>query len=240
MSKRRKTANNIGLDDIILGLTGIVATTLSLLDLVGWLNFSTDTLVQVAVAGLGLFMTAFVLQTNKQKKDQAELSRELARLLISKSETIIFEGNNALFRHMAKALYSAESYVDHVSLYTVPRWPEAISEFEKAYRQTILDDRVKVRYIANLSDDSRRNRVQKLISEPPEINQYFVRSVSSEDLTVPPLNFMIIDGKEIILAIPTDLGERDSLIAIQNIEIIKAFGQYFSLIWSKSEAHLEV
>lgn len=105
------------------------------------------------------------------------------------------------------------------------------------YRQAILDDRVKVRYIANLSDEKRSRRVQELLSDPPEKNQYFVRSVSSEDLVVPPLNFMIIDGKEIILAIPADFGERNSLIAIQNIEIVRAFGQYFSLVWSKSEAH---
>lgn len=240
MYKLKKTIKHLGLDDLILVLTGIVATAISLLDLVGWLDFSTDTLIQVAVAGLGLFMTAFVLQSSKQKKDRLELSREIARSLAGKSETVSFESNNDLFRHMAKALYSADSYVDHVSLGTVPRWPTAISEFEKAYRQIIRDDRIKVRYVADLTEESRRSRVKKLLSDPPEINQYFVRSVSPDQLAIPPINFMIIDGKEIILAIPAGFGDRDSLITIQNTAITQALGQYFNLIWSKSEAHPDV
>jgi hypothetical protein len=185
-------------------------------------------------------MAAFVLQANKQKKIQLELTKEIQKSLSGTSETIRFVSNDALFRHMAKALYSAESYVDHVSLGTVPRWPAAISEFEKAYRQVIRDDRVKIRYVADLSDEHRRNRVKELLSDPPEINQYFVRSVSAEQFAVPTVNFMIIDGKEIILAIPADFGERDSLIAIQNTEITKAFEQYFSLIWATAEAHPNV
>lgn len=218
----------------------MTATVISLLDLLGWLDFSPDTLIQVAVAGLGLFMTAFVLQTNRQQNDRLELSKEIARSLAGKSETVSFESNNALFTHMAKALYSANDYVDHVSISTVPRWPTAISEFEKAYRQVIRDDRVKVRYIANLTEESRRQRVQELLSDPPERNQYFVRSVSSKQLTISPINFMIIDGKEIILAIPAGFGDRDSLIAIQNSEITKAFEQYFSQIWSQAETQLKI
>lgn len=238
MYKLKQTGKGLSLEDLILGLTGIVATVISLLDLLGWLNFSTDTLIQVIVAGLGLFMTAFVLQSNKQKKERLELLKEISSSLKGKSETISFDSSNEQLEYMSKMLYSANNYVDHMSLGTTARWTNAASEFESAYRKVIRNDKIKVRYIANLTDEGRRTRAEELVSNPPEINQYFVRSVDPEQTTtVPPLSFMIIDDQEIILAIPAGFGNRDSLIAIQNRSITQAFRKYFDLVWAQAETY---
>ncbi|MEL6442568.1 MAG: hypothetical protein AAFQ80_25415 [Cyanobacteria bacterium J06621_8] len=67
----------------------------------------------------------------------------------------------------------------------------------------------------------------------PEVEQYFVRRINSRNISIPGINFMIIDQKELTVAIP-GIGKRDAVISIKNIEIIRAFDRYYELIWSVS------
>ena len=232
MKKLKQILQNLGPDDWVFGLTGILAAVISILDLVGWLQISTDTLIQLAVTGIGLLMAALVLHAGRQNTSLTRLAGEIDKSLKGRLEIIKFAKSELAFEHMARVMYSATSHVDHASLYTVPRWPHTMSDFEKAYEHIILSNQIKVRYLADLSDEVRQKRVRKYLSNP-EVNRYFVSSIASKDLYIPVINFMIIDGEEVIFAIP-GFGEQDALMSIKSKEIVEAFEQYFNLLWSKA------
>lgn len=231
MSKKiRKSLSKFEPDDYFMLATGFVAICISVSGYAGWWGLSNETLIQASVAGIGILMWGFFLQSRKRSVELEQISDELNKL--TDFEVIKFDKDGDAFEHMAKVMKSADKIIDHASLYRVPRKIQSASLFEEAYKQVILDNEIKVRYIADLSDSTRMERVEKF-TENSKVEKYIVRSINSQELSVPAINFMIIDEKEVIFAIP-GFGEDDTVISIKSSEVICAFQKYFNLIFSKS------
>lgn len=93
-------------------------------------------------------------------------------------------------------MQKAKNYIDQASLSPpIPRWYSSIPKFEQAIQEVALSNQVRIRYIANFSDEARLKRVRKLLANR-EVNRYFVAYFSPETLPVDALNFILFDGEE--------------------------------------------
>lgn len=79
MSKTKRIVQSFGIDDWLLSLTGLVAIAIGVLDFTGWLQLSTDQLLQMAIVGLGLLMSAVVIQAKQQETKLVDLESGLER-----------------------------------------------------------------------------------------------------------------------------------------------------------------
>ncbi len=219
-------------ESIVL-ITGIIAGIISILSLLGWLKLSSESLIQISVAAIGILMAAFVAQSEKQNAEIENIKNKLEQSIQGKFEIVKFDNDGDAFKHMAQAMNSARNYVRHASLYDVTRQNTSITYFEKAYERIILDNDITITYIGDFSDTYREKRVLKFKSRP-EVEKYYVRCIDSNNTLNPAINFMIIDEQEVILAIP-GVGKRNTVISIKNTEIVQAFERYYELIWSISK-----
>lgn len=221
------------ISESLVYLTGIAAISISIISFCGGLNLNSENLIQISVAAIGILMAYFVIQSEKQNIEINNLKNRIEQSIQGEFEIVKFNNDGDAFKHMAQAMNSAEKDVRHASLYDVTRKNTSISFFEKAYERIILDNDINVTYIGDLSDSYRKKRVVEFKSRP-EVQKYFVRYIDSKNLLSPDINFMTIDEKELILAIP-GVSNRNTVISVKNIEIVLAFDRYFELIWSISQ-----
>jgi len=232
----KKTTKDLGLDEWVLGITGLAAVAIGVLDFVGWLQLSTSQLLQMALVSIGMLMAAVVIQAARQKVGLADLESSLEKSVVGWSDVRCFTKTEFGVEYMAARTLAANDYILHASLSPpIPRWFLASQQFEQAIQEVATSNSVKVRYLVNFQDPARKNRVQRLLSNP-DVNRYFVAFIDSESLGVPMINFMIFDGEELVLAIP-GFGEADAIIAVKNEEIVSALGQYFDLLWAKATVY---
>jgi hypothetical protein len=233
MARDQRIPGNLGLDDWVLGFTGIAAVAIGILDFIGWLHLTTDQLLEMATVGLGLLMSAVVIQAKRQKTGLANLGNELEKSISGQLDVRRFTKVEYGVEYIATRFLTSRNYIDHASLSPpVPRWFRSSGYFEQAVEEVVLSNAVKVRYLANFSDEGRVRRVRKLLVNP-KVNRYLVSSIDWEGLSVPMMNFIVLDDEEVIIATP-GLGEADSIIAIRNQEIVSAFERYFNLLWAKA------
>lgn len=233
MQKKTKTSLlSSRISELLVYITGIAAIAVSIISFCGGLNLNSENLIQISIAAIGILMIYFVVQSEQQNTEISDVKNKLKQLIQGEFEIVKFNNDGDAFRHMAQAMNSAKNIVSHASLYDVTRQNTSISFFEKAYERIILDNDIIIRYIGDFSDPYRKERVSKFKSKP-EVEQYFVKCINSRNISSPAINFMIIDEKELILAIP-GIGQRNAVISVKNIEIVRAFDRYYELVWSVS------
>ena len=79
MSALLKNLRRLGSDQLLLGLTGAVAVAVGIFDFLGWLQFSVGQLLQMGLVGIGLLMSAMVIQGRQQRDDLVKLEYELEK-----------------------------------------------------------------------------------------------------------------------------------------------------------------
>ena len=125
--------------------------------------------------------------------------------------------------------------VDHVSLSKpFPRFgPHA--QYEQVIRDVVLSNTVKVRYIANFTDEARLRRVTELLTKP-EVQRYMVASIDLEHIKLPFFNFLIFDNEEVVLGIPS-IEDEDRIIAIRNSQFVSG-ARNISMCFGRTRHHL--
>lgn len=233
MSKLLKTILSFDTEDwLYLGMA-LTAVIISILDFLGWLDLDTNLLVQIALVGIGFLLSAVVVQAKRQKDFLLQLENDLEQFVGTKYEARVFPNAELGIKYAANKVQTAKIFVDHASISPpVPRWYSSLSQFEKAIDQVASANKVKMRYLANFSDEGRIKRVQRVLANR-EVNRYFVASLSPEVLTYNFMNFVIFDGEELLLII-SGFGEQATWILIKNAKIAMVFEQYYDLLWSKA------
>ena len=110
---------------------------------------------------------------------------------------------------------------------------QVIPLFEQAVRNVAEANKVRIRYIANIEDEFRKERIKKLLANE-NIHLYFAASSNLNSASVQMPNFLIFDGKEVVVCMP-GFGESDTFIAIKSEETAAAFDKYFNLLWEGAE-----
>jgi len=233
MASIREYLVGLELDDWVVALTGLAAIVTAVLDFTGLLPLTTDRLLQMAIAALGIMMASVVIQAKRQDKNFSQLARQLEKTIGGVIDFEKFASTEFGVGYMASRVRTATSYIDHVSLSpSIPRWHNALREFEKAVEDIASSNQVKIRYVANFSDAARLKRVQRILSNP-DVHRYYAASFNPENIVIPPIGFMVIDGLEVTLAIPC-FGEEAAILTIRNSWIASTFEAHFNLLWSQA------
>lgn len=233
MPKSKNIIQNLGLDEWIFGITGLAAIAIGVLDFLDWIVLTADQLLQMLLVALGLLMTATIVQAKQQDLGLGGIENSLSKFVGGQFDIKRFTRVEFGVEYMASRMRDANAYIEQASLSPpIPRWHSVMNDFDRVVSEVALCNKVKIRYIANFSDKKRMERVRMILANP-EINTYFVASFAPDDIPIHMMNFMIVDGEEIIFGVP-GFGERDAIIGIKNKEFVSAFESYFNLLWASA------
>ena len=216
-----------------MGLAAFIVIVVGLFDFAGWISLTIDHLAQIIIVGIGILMFVTVIQSAQHKIELEDSKHEFQKFVGDHIDFMEFNKVEHGIDYMANKMLTARSKVDHASISSpLPRHYTSMSDFEKHLEDVAIANHVKIRYVAK-TDKHRLKRIKNLLTNPL-VNTYYVKTISPDSLSIPIMNFMIIDNEEIILAIPS-FGEGFTFVAAKGTGIIKPFEGFFNLLWAEAE-----
>ena len=224
---------NLSFEDWILVITGCAAIFITVLDFLNWLQFSMDTMMQVAVVSLGVLLVANVVQASQEKRQFKDVENQLTKFISNSLDVKHFLKSSYGVEYISNRLDQCQDHFYHVSLSpSTPRWHNSSPLFEEAVERAAKSNQVKIRYIANFKDEARFKRVKSLYTNG-HVNNYLSSFFELQDDSPHMINFLIFDGEEVVLGVP-GFSEQSTIISLRNRELVTAFTQYFNLLWSNA------
>jgi hypothetical protein len=195
--------------------------------------------VTVAVLAIVTLLATTELVDKTRRLDRIENTMQkqysYIRHAIGGVEVLSFTNATTAFQFMSQRILEAQSSIDHAALApSVPRWHGEHQKYENAITKILKSNQVRYRYIADLPEKSRLDRIRKQLSDP-SVRQFFVRYFSVKPHSLQFHNFMIFDEKLAIINYPYTEGDPEKFLAIENPEIVAFYVNLFSSLWNSAE-----
>ena len=232
MSELKQLIRNFGFESWMLSLTALAAIFIGLLDFVGWLNLSTDQLLQIVVVGIGLLMGAVIAQTSRRASEINEL-----RKLVGVAEITILESRRSFPQHLVQSISKAQRFVLDTALNF--ELPPSADDPQKQYKQ-ILDKRVRQSDISfrRVEVIFNRERFEKMLRRllTYEGFEYFIRYYDAPPKAIPLLNMMSFDDEHFYLGgfYPAEPTTEELVVYIRHPEIAQFFRDYWNILWLRA------
>lgn len=138
------------------------------------------------------------------------------------------------FEYMAERILRAKSRIDHAALTPpIQRIKAPSKKWEESIEMILKANKITYRYVALLTDDARRNRVEQHLSDS-QIERYYVEYYSPSESRMPALSFILIDKSEVIMHYPFKPGEEETFLAIKHQDIARLFVRYYERLWNQA------
>jgi len=229
MSELKQLIRDFGFDNWVLSLTALAAILIGILDFVGWLNLSTDQLLQIAIVGIGLLMGSVIAQTSRPASEIREL-----REAIGITEVTILESKKSFPQHLVQSIFKTQRFILDTALnYETLPGPD---DSQMQYKQ-ILDKRVRrgdisFRRVEVIFNKERLEVVlRKLLTY--EGAEYFIRYYDAPPKAIPLLNMMSFDDHHFYLGgfYPSESPTEELAVYIRHPEIAQFFRDYWNVLW---------
>ena len=214
--------------------TGAGAIVLSQLDRLT----SPDVAIAILAIVTLLATTELVDKTRRLDRIEMTMQKQFAyiRHAVGGIEVLSFMDATTAFQFMSQRILEAQSSIDHAALApSVPRWHGEHKKYEDAITRVLKSNRVRYRYIADLPEESRLERIRRQLSDP-SIKRFFVKYYSAKTHDLQFHNFMVFDEKLAIVNYPYTEGDPERFLAIENPEIVAFYLSLFGSLWDKAEA----
>jgi hypothetical protein len=235
---------------VLLVLTLAVSSIVSLLDLFGFLDsvpWLKDNVPTITLLMIGLIAGYLVLERRTQIEGIQQGTQQgfsnLEQSLKTSTSTIIeslqgveirrFESGNEFMRYINKRLNQVKKQVDDLSCspaVSIARELRTTLEVDKEYEERVSQVAQQKPY-REVFVFNRPGRIEKLRRRLSE-NQPGYSCAYYGNLTVPVVQFMIIDKEEVLIL----SDEYESKLAIRHPALVGLFVEYYEEIWRKSTA----
>lgn len=233
---------------LLLGAIAVLSAVVAIFDFLGvldgipWLASRIPTLILLVV---GLSAGYLVLERRNQlermQRDYRQNTEKLTQAISQSTRTIIeslggfefkqFESGTELMKYINKRLLQARRQVDDLSwsyVVGLGRDLNIVQEINTEYTKRIARVSEKIPY-REIFIFNRKDRIEKLKKRLEE-NLPGYSCAYYENTAVPLLQFMIIDGEEVIVL--SDMLE--SKFAIRHPHLVKLFVEYYEEIWKRA------
>ncbi len=232
MPELKQFIRNLGFDGWVLSLTALAAIFIGILDLVGWLNLSTDQLLQIVIVGIGLLMGAVIAQTSRRASEIREL-----REAVGVTEVTILESKGSFPQHLVQSISKTQRFILDTAL-NYESLP-GIDDPQRQYKQ-VLDKRVRqgdisFRRVEVIFNKERFEGVlRKLLTY--EGFEYFIRYYDAPPKAIPLLNMMSFDEEHFYLGgfYPAESPADELAVYIRHPEISQFLRDYWNVLWLRA------
>lgn len=250
--EKRDTSKEISnlFGKIILIIAGIIAASVSILDLFGLLTsyqWLTDRISLIILLLLGLLVTFEAFQ---QRDYSSEIKREINECTnqvinnirnLHGIDVLQFENVAELYNHVETKLSTASKSVEDITWgsrksYRTKVEQEAYVNYVAAIEKVCSKGNINYREVSSLSDENYFRRSMNLIDK--QYYSYHLGYYDISEITVPLISFIIIDAKEVILGfyrVPSLDSEGEIYLSITQPDTVKLFKDYFEVIWVRSD-----
>lgn len=229
------------LDNIILATVAIIGLLLSVFDLFGWFNLDNT---RISVLILFLLSMISLYMTRERRNSLEEIQKDIALLKEQPAEIIsALDGVRVrTFKNAFELLEYTTQRVIELTQDSQKHWIDDTSwGIELGYEAQLPKNQeisLKHREIMRAFGESNTYRDIFIFTSPSKfekINQRLELSGYScayyrEKPDVLPINFLIIDDKEVILL----ADNFDGNMAVQHPEIVRMFKIYYEKLWDKA------
>ncbi len=252
MNTKNKSSHSNWLNQLeisILAATAIICIVVTLLDFLGaldsipWLKDRVPVLILLSV---GLIASYIILERRSQlqtihndlldRTESLSHAQEVSEKFIIRSLQGVavksFDSDADCLKYMNERVAQAEKRVDDISWSSETKTTPGFDRekaLDEEYREIITQHAHKVIFNEVLIFHNKPGRIQKLRNRikdkwPGYSCVYF------EDVEIPLVQFMIIDGEEVIIL--SDLKDTRNL-AIQHPDIVGFYKEYYKLLWDR-------
>lgn len=229
MFNMKQFIQNIGFDNLALGLTGLVAIAIAVSDFVGWIQLSVDQLLKMILVATGLLMAAIVSQALRRASEIKELRGELgvAEIRVIDSEktfpqslvSSISKTKNFVLDTAFNFQYSSESTISHDNYKLIL--------YRRVRRGEIRFRRVEVIY----NKERLKHVIRNLLRH--EGSDYFIRYYDSPPKAIPLLNMMSFDDEHFYLGgyHTAESVAEEYVLFIRHPLVTQFLRSYWNVLW---------
>jgi len=232
MSNLKRLVGSLGFDGWVLGLTGLAAIVIGILDFTPLVDLTTDPMLRMIVIALGLLMGAVVAQTGRRALEISELREALGLV-----EVEALEAKRSFPHHLVQSVLQAQKFILDTNLNEeVPRGP---GDPQRQYKQ-ILDEQLRK---GNLSFRRvevifNKERLEKVIHQllTHEGQDYFIRHYDPPPRAIPVLHTMSFDDERFYLGgfYPAESPAEERVIYIRQSGIAQLLRDYWNVLWLRA------
>lgn len=234
MLEVKRLVRNLSFDGWLLGFTGLAAVAIGMLDFIGWLQLSTEQLLQMVIVGLGLLMGAVVVQVTRQ-----ETSVDRIRTQLGAADIEVLDMKWAFPQHIAQRAREAQKFILDTNLNEeVPRFPRPSSP-QAQYRR-IRDERVSKDEIGfrRVEVIFRKKHLESVVRRllTFEGHEFYLRHYDPPPQAIPVLHIMSFDGEHFYLGgfYPTESPTEEQAVYIRNMAMNQLLHDYWQMLWLRA------
>jgi len=218
--------------DISLGIIGLVALALGVLDFTPLVHLTDDPALQMVLSGIGLLLGAIVFQSARRRAEVGELQEALGLMEIE-----ILDSKKAFPEHLLQSVLRVQKFILYSNLNreVIP----GLDKGDKDYHP-ILYGRLKKRELGlrrvdtASSQDQLENLIRQILRHKGE-DVYF-RYYSSPPKSIPTLNIMSFDDERFYIGgfNPAESPTEGQVLYIRQPKMTQHLHDYWNVLWLKA------
>ncbi len=234
MNDFKHTIQNISYDNFVLGIIGLTSIVISVLSFIGWINLSTNQLLQMILVGIGLLLSAKISQSFRNANEMKKLCNSLGV-----SDISILDSKMAFPQSLEQKVFKANRFVLDTSM----SYEKVIvgDDPQRAYKK-ILDKRLRQKKLSFKCVEIIYNRkrfervlLNLLIYEDLE---YFIRIYDAPPDAIPILHIMSFDNEHFYIGgfFPAESPTDEFVLYVKNQNEIKdLLCEYWNELWQRAK-----
>ncbi|MBD3342450.1 MAG: hypothetical protein GF353_25345 [Candidatus Lokiarchaeota archaeon] len=220
----------IGIDNLIIGLTGLVAVTIAILEFTGLINLSTEQLLKMILIALGLLMTAVVSQALHRSSEVRELKKEIGIVDLK-----LLNCENEFQKNLTSSVSNATRHVLDTALnfeYTQeandPQDNYKLMLQKRIEKNELVFRRIELIYNKERLEDV----IQKLFKYGIKY-KYYIKYYQAPPKAFPLINLMSFDDDHFYLGgfYSAESPSTELVLFIKHPDVSKFFKQYWDALW---------
>lgn len=234
--KLRRLIYSIGWDGVFLGVCGLVALGLGILDFVPQLQLTKDPILRVNLSFVGLLLEALVIQNTQRRSELSELKSALgvveADLLNSAKEF----GQHLVPSVIKAKLFVLDTYLTHTILSSrKPRFSGTQGEYQRLLSQRVLKDEITFKYVTVIfHQEGLEDQIFKLLLH--EGYKYYIRHYEPPPTPIPIINLMSFDDEAFYLGgfHTKEVAAEEQVLYIREPSLTHLLKNYWFVLWEGS------
>ncbi|MCP4349803.1 MAG: hypothetical protein GY795_30345 [Desulfobacterales bacterium] len=234
MNDFKHTIQNISFDNFVLGTIGLTSIIISVLSFIGWINLSTNQLLQMILVGIGLLLSVKITQSFRNANEMKQLCNSLGV-----SDISILNSKIAFPQSLEQKVFKANRFVLDTSM----SYEKVIvgDDPQRAYKK-ILDKRLRQKKLSFKCVEIiyNKKRFEKVLLNllTYEGLEYFIRIYDAPPVAIPILHIMSFDNEHFYVGgfFPAESPTDEFVLYVKNQNEIKyLLCEYWNELWQRAK-----
>ena len=235
--KLQRLLKNLGWDGVLIGVSGLAAFLLGLLDFTSLISITNEPALRILLSGMGLLLGAVVVQTSRRSNEIREI-----RDAIGTSEINLLDNDQEFGNQLTQEVLSAHKFISNTLLtYAVPRlstnhgFSGPQEEFHKILYKRVTKGELSFRHVVTIYHKQMlEDVIFKLLLH--DGYRFYIRHYEPPPAAMPMLNILSRDDEAFIFG-SYEIGVTPSesqRISIRDPKIKQFLKGYWNVLWEKS------